>query len=183
MRLFLTGMLFFLLLASACNRPRYTREADTVKQISARADSLRTAMLAADTGALIEAGTAFEQRLISLEKEIKEKGDTIGPQVAYTLRDFARTNRDYQSWRNNWRAVNQNLTFSQQQLSDLQHDLEHNLIADSDVDKVIAMEKQSAEEAMQLGRQLMIARDSLIVALKLNAKKADSLSHVLMPLE
>lgn len=145
-RLTLIAVIIFV--AVACNQTHYKVEINNVNGLLAKIDSSDKQLAALDTTGLEIAGRNFKQKFQYIQQLHEEKGDTIGRDLAFLLADFRGLRKPYANLKSEYADAKKELDFSKNQLVNLRHDLENNLLDTNIVHKVVKTESEATQRAM-----------------------------------
>lgn len=175
----LVWLFFPLLFVVACNTEPYPEEIKLLDSLIVKLDSSKSKVLKLDTTKLDKTVRSFAKRFKTILHFYHEKGDTIGPDLAYLLADLATLKKMSLAFEPEYTAVKDALDFSRQQMVNLRHDLEYNLLEASRVMQLMQTEKENAAYAMSHAENLINLKDSIDAKFLIYIPAMDSLSHLI----
>lgn len=175
----LTLIALVLFIAVACNQTHYKPEIKNVDDLLAKIDSADKQLAALDTVGLEKAGRNFKQKFQYIQQLHEEKGDTIGRDLAFLLSDFRSMRKPYARLKSEYAAAKKELDFSKDQLVNLRHDLENNLLDTNIVHKVVKTESEATEQAMIQAQKVVEKKTALDRKSAILLPKMDSIVAII----
>lgn len=166
---------FILFVAVACNQTHYKTEINKVDGLLAKVDSSDKELAALDTTGLEKGGRSFKQKFQYIQQMHEQKGDTIGRDLAFLLSDIRSLRKPYARLKSEYAAAKTELDFSKDQLLNLRHDLENNLLDTSIVHRVVKTETEATQKAVIQARQVVEKKYTLDRKSSVLLPKMDSL--------
>ncbi len=175
----LTILIVVLFTAVACNQTHYKAEINNVDGLLAKIDSSDKQLAALDTTGLEAANHNFKQKFQYIQQLHEEKGDTIGRDLAFLLADIRGLRKPYAHLKSDYVDAKKELDFSKNQLLNLRHDLENNLLDTNIVHKVVETESEATQEAIFQTQSVLEKKEALDRKSAILLPKMDSIIAII----
>lgn len=172
----IVGVLF---VAVACNQTHYRAEINTIDSLLTKLDSTDKELAALDTSGLESAGRSFRQKFQYIQQLHEEAGDTIDRDLAFLLADFRSLRKPYAHLKSEYASAKKEMDFSKNQLVNLRHDLENNLLDTNIVHKVVKTESEATQEAIFKTQAVLEKKNFLDKKSKILLPKMDSVVAII----
>jgi hypothetical protein len=164
----------------ACEQTHYPDEIRRLDSLRVELDSAELLHRRIDTTGFAEAGRKFTENLGFIQQTYTDGNDTIPRDVALLMADYRDLKKPSQGFLTSYERAREELRFSKDQIRDLKHDLENNLLDSGLVEEMVNEELQAVSELTAAIEQLKVSSeytrekrkalepriDSLITALK-----------------
>jgi hypothetical protein len=146
MKNYTTFCLLVGLVAVSCQRSEFTSEIKTIDSLIAVLDSAEAIFADIDTTGFRNLGQTFTENMSYVEQHYKKNNDTIPRDVALLMANYRDIKKPAKGFLSNHSKIKGELEYSKQQLRDLKHDLENNLLERNFVDRMVNQEKEAIDK-------------------------------------
>jgi hypothetical protein len=167
-------------LATSCKmESQYKREIVLLDSLIYAIDTCIVSLDQMDTLHYTELGKKFSERTNFVQAWYKQRGDTIHRETAMIMAEYRELRKPFMKFKGEYDRVENELVFTKNQLVNLNHDLQHNLLDTNIVNRVFLEERQAAEKVIADTQSLTVSNMVSKRKLAVIEPKIDSLITVL----
>lgn len=153
---------FIVLLATlslGCERTHFSNEISSLDSLRAKLDSAERLHRLIDTTGFHEAGKVFTQKLTFIQQKYTESKDTIPRNVALLMANYRDLKKPSKGFIPEYERTRKELKFSKDQIRDLKHDLQNNLLDTNIVVEMMNSERKAVEDVVARVGQLKLSSE------------------------
>ncbi|MGB6035468.1 MAG: hypothetical protein WBG42_04315 [Cryomorphaceae bacterium] len=167
-------------IASSCEQTHFKREIGKIDSLLVKLDTVELTYRRIDTAGAADLNRKFSENLSFVQQAYINAKDTMPKDVALLMSDYRTLKKPAKGFIGDYQKAGEELKFSKNQLTDLKHDLQNNLLDSILVHDMLEDEMKAVEsvgnsvQSLKLSREFTRAKrgeiepriDSLIQVLK-----------------
>lgn len=168
------------LMVSGCEQTHYGKEIATIDSLLVELDTVDLMYRRIDTAGMADMSRKFSENLGFVQQAYINRKDTMSQDVALLMSDYRILKKPAKGFKGKYQKAGQELEFTKNQLADLRHDLQNNLLDSNLVEDMLQDELkavgmlENSVEALKLSTKFTKEKqadiepriDSLIQVLK-----------------
>jgi len=135
-------------IATRCYQVHFEKEDDAVDSLIAKLETVNLMYQKIDTTGIADLSQKFSENLAFVQHAYINREDTMSQDVALLMSDYRILKKPAKSFSGNYQRASEELQFSKNQLLDLKHDLQNNLL-DSNLVQDILQDERSAVSKLE----------------------------------
>ena len=116
------------IIVSGCEQTNFKKEIVKVDSLMVKIDSVELMYRRIDTVGMADMSQKFSENMGFVQQAYINKKDTMPKEVALLMSDYRTLKKPAKGFNGNYQKAGKELKFSKNQLSDLKHDLQNNLL-------------------------------------------------------
>jgi chromosome segregation ATPase len=140
----------------ACQQTHYAREIHAIDSLLVLVDTVRIDYRRIDTTGYAEGSNGFASRIGFVQSAYKK--DTMEREVAMLMANYRDLKKPFSRFKNEYERIGKEIEFSRNQLLDLKHDLEHNLLDSNLVRKMLSSETEAVDQLVFQVNELKLSQ-------------------------
>jgi len=144
---------------TGCDRTTYDHEIATIDSLLVQLDTLDLMHRRIDTTDFATLGQEFTDNLSFVQQAYTNREDTMPKDVAMLMSDYRSLKKPAKGFKDKYQRAAEELSFAKNQLADLRHDLQNNLLDSVFVEEMLTEERQAVKAVSSSLEELKISSD------------------------
>lgn len=149
---------------SGCGSSRYNEEIKELDQLIAQVEKASTRLVKIDTTGLEQKWTEYKNNVTSITDSYKTTNDTMSGDIAMLLSEYKELKKPYSEFKEAYEEAFEELKFTKNQLLNLKHDLQNDILEPPVASKMVKSEEMAARKI--IGQVEQLARADSVTEMK-----------------
>lgn len=169
----------WLFVSSGCRQTVFENEVRQIDSMMVVLDSVQAIHSRIDTSGYDQAHVLYVNNMSSVQRAYVERGDTMERDIAMMLAKYRELKKPLENFKRSYIGLGADIEFTRNQLIDLKHDIEHNLLDTNLVNRLMREESDAVTRIRMTVEQLRLSHETTTEKKQTIEPRVDSLLQAL----
>jgi len=142
-----------------CESTNFSEEIKTIDSLLVELDTIDLMQRRVDTTGFSQSSQTFTENITYVQRTFTDREDTMSKDIAVLMSDYRSLKKPSKGFLGKYQRTREEITFAKNQLADLRHDLQNNLLDSNLVDKMLEDEIKAVDDIKNSVENLQISSD------------------------